>query len=69
MDSEFYDEETNKCMVCPEGTKYILELKKCIPFAQPLKCGNGQTYNVLTKRCECPQDVPYFDGKECIRCG
>ena len=33
-----------------------------------LVCGGGQIFNSMTGKCVCPNDIPYWNGQQCVAC-
>lgn len=46
---------------CPEPAFFNAISGKC-------ECKSNQIYNQTSKSCQCPNDLPYFNGTNCINC-
>ena len=55
--------QDGKCVACPSGQVYDLELHVCRQ-----QCVANQFFNVASGRCECPAEEPYFNGENCFNC-
>ena len=60
LDGEF------TCSACPSGTLFDQDLESCKDLKE--FCHSNRVYNLDTKKCECPKDQPFFDGRSCVAC-
>ena len=77
-----FELSSETCVQCPKNTVYNSELHICASpvngttsingtsgIVLPTgSCDSGRYYNETLKKCVCPSNAPYFDGKQCISC-
>ena len=44
------------CMACPAGTTFDIVTHRC------LSCPSNLVYNTEDRKCECPADLPHYNG-------
>lgn len=60
-----YNKTLGQCYICPSGFTFNLASYSCVLIPNPTCVGN-QVYNTVSKICECPTNLSYFTGTNCV---